>query len=56
MSRRWRKPTAARSSRRSTRAAKAFGMNVTWYPFDGGHDIPIGVIEAVNGFVTGLAP
>ncbi len=35
---------------------KAFGMNVTWYPFDGGHDIPIGVIEAVNGFVTGLAP
>ena len=31
---------------------KAFGMNVTWFPFDGGHDIPEEVIRAVSAFVT----
>lgn len=31
---------------------KAFGMNVTWYPFDGGHAIPGEVVDAVNQFVT----
>lgn len=30
---------------------KAFGMNVTWYPFDGGHDIPLEVVDAVNAFL-----
>jgi phospholipase/carboxylesterase len=31
---------------------RASGMNVTWYPFDGGHDVPDEVIRAVSGFVT----
>ncbi len=30
---------------------KAFGMDVTWYPFDGGHEIPPDVIAQVNAFV-----
>ena len=34
------------------RRLKAFGMNVTWYPFDGGHEIPREVVNQVNGFVT----
>jgi phospholipase/carboxylesterase len=33
---------------------KAFGMNVTWLPFDGGHDIPADVIRAMNDFVGGV--
>jgi len=31
---------------------KAFGMNVTWYPFEGGHAIPDDVVGAVNAFVA----
>ena len=31
---------------------KAFGMNVTWYPFEGGHAIPDEVVTAVNAFVA----
>jgi phospholipase/carboxylesterase len=31
---------------------KAFGMNVTWCPFEGGHEIPDDVIRAVNAFVV----
>ena len=30
---------------------KAFGLDVTWYPFDGDHEIPIDVINRVNAFV-----
>ena len=30
---------------------KAFGSDVTWVPFDGGHEIPPLVIDAVNAFV-----
>jgi len=33
---------------------KASGLNVTWYPFDGGHGIPDDVIRAVSSFVSGL--
>ncbi len=33
---------------------RAFGMNVTWYPFDGGHGIPNDVVAAVSGWVAGL--
>lgn len=29
---------------------KRFGMNVTWYPFDGGHEIPLEVVNQVNAF------
>jgi predicted esterase len=31
---------------------KAFGLNVTWYPFDGDHAIPDDVVRAVNSFVA----
>jgi phospholipase/carboxylesterase len=31
---------------------KAFGMDVTWVPFDGVHEIPPVVVEAVNSFVA----
>jgi phospholipase/carboxylesterase len=30
---------------------KAFGMDVTWVPFDGGHEIPLVVVQQVNAFV-----
>jgi phospholipase/carboxylesterase len=30
---------------------KAFGLNVTWLPFDGGHEIPLEVVAAMNAFV-----
>lgn len=33
---------------------KAFGMNVTWVPFDGVHEIPDDVIRQVNLFVGRL--
>ena len=31
---------------------KAFGMDVTWYPFDGDHAIPDEVVRATSAFVT----
>lgn len=31
---------------------KALGLNVTWYPFDGGHGISDDVIRAMSTFVT----
>lgn len=31
---------------------KAFGMDVTWFPFDGGHAIPVDVVRATSAFVT----
>lgn len=30
---------------------KAFGLDVTWMPFDGGHEIPAAVIRAAGAFV-----
>jgi phospholipase/carboxylesterase len=33
---------------------KASGMEVTWMPFDGGHDIPEPVIEAISAFMRRL--
>ena len=30
---------------------KAFGSDVTWLPFDGGHEIPFVVVQAINAFV-----
>lgn len=33
---------------------KAAGMNVTWFPYDGGHDIPDEVVAAVNRFLAGV--
>ena len=31
---------------------KATGLNVTWFPYDGGHDIPDEVIVALNVFLA----
>jgi phospholipase/carboxylesterase len=31
---------------------KAFGMDVTWVPFDGAHEIPSAVVDQVNAFVA----
>lgn len=33
---------------------KATGLDVTWYPFDGGHAIPDEVITAMNAFLARL--
>lgn len=30
---------------------KTLGLNVTWYPFDGDHEIPLEVVNQVNAFV-----
>ena len=30
------------------------GLNVTWFPYEGGHDIPDSVIGAVNRFLAGV--
>ena len=34
---------------------KAFGLRVTWLPFDGGHDIPEVVIDGLSAFVRSLS-
>jgi phospholipase/carboxylesterase len=34
---------------------RAAGLDVTWFPYDGGHNIPDSVIEALNAFLTGVA-
>jgi phospholipase/carboxylesterase len=41
--------TAARRLRDEMRAA---GLDVTWFPFEGGHEIPSVVIEAMNRFLA----
>jgi len=33
---------------------RAAGLNVTWFPYDGGHDIPDAVIAAMNSFLGTL--
>ena len=42
--------TAERFAHKLTTA----GLNVTWVPFDGGHEIPAMVIERLNAFLGGL--
>ena len=34
---------------------KAAGLNVTWFPFDGGHNVPDTVIAALNEFLAGVS-
>ena len=34
---------------------KTFGMNVTWYPFDGGHGIPDEVVREISAWIVGLS-
>ena len=33
---------------------KAFGLNVTWLPFDGDHGIPDEVVAGMNAFIRGV--
>jgi phospholipase/carboxylesterase len=33
---------------------KAAGLDVTWFPFDGGHNVPDSVIDALNQFLAGV--
>ena len=33
---------------------QAAGMNVTWVPFGGGHEIPASVVQELNAFLAGL--
>lgn len=33
---------------------KAAGLNVTWVPFDGGHNVPASVIDEMNAFLSRL--
>ena len=33
---------------------KAFGLNVTWLPFDGDHAIPDEVVAGMNAFIRGV--
>jgi phospholipase/carboxylesterase len=35
---------------------EAAGLRVTWFPYDGGHEIPAAVIIALNQFILGLQP
>lgn len=34
--------------------SRAAGLDVTWFPYDGGHEIPDEVIQAVNAFLANL--
>jgi predicted esterase len=31
---------------------KAAGLNVTWFPFDGGHEIPAVAVRELNAFLA----
>ena len=39
---------------RLRRKMEAAGLQVTWFPFDGGHDMPADVVDALNAFLAGL--
>jgi phospholipase/carboxylesterase len=39
-------------SERLARAMREAGLRVTWVPFDGGHEIPIEVVTALNRFLA----
>jgi phospholipase/carboxylesterase len=34
----------------------AAGSRITWYPFEGGHEIPADLVVALNRFLAGLRP
>lgn len=34
-------------------AMRDAGLQVTWFPFEGGHDVPAEVVGALNGFLAG---
>ena len=39
-------------SERLAQAMRDAGLRVTWVPFDGGHEIPIEVVTALNRFLA----
>jgi phospholipase/carboxylesterase len=39
---------------RYRRKLEAAGLAVTWFPFDGGHEVPAGVVVALNAFLSKL--
>jgi phospholipase/carboxylesterase len=39
---------------RFARELEAAGLRVTWFPFDGGHEVPEAVVVALNSFLTNL--
>jgi phospholipase/carboxylesterase len=39
---------------RLVRKLQAAGLQVTWFPFDGGHEIPVEVVVALNAFLKNL--
>jgi phospholipase/carboxylesterase len=39
---------------RYRRGLEAAGVAVTWFPFDGGHEIPESVVVALNAFLRRL--
>jgi phospholipase/carboxylesterase len=44
------------ASSRLADSLTAAGLQVTWVPFDGGHDIPAEVVAALNAFLARHAP
>jgi phospholipase/carboxylesterase len=41
------------ASQRLQQAMREAGLRVTWFPFDGGHDMPAEVVTALNAFLAG---
>ena len=40
------------ASVRLQQAMREAGLRVTWFPFDGGHDMPVEVVTALNAFLS----
>jgi phospholipase/carboxylesterase len=40
------------ASARLQQAMRDAGLRVTWLPFEGGHDMPVDVVSALNGFLA----
>ena len=43
------------ASARLAETLRTAGLNVTWVPFDGAHDIPRPVVDALNEFLASVA-
>jgi phospholipase/carboxylesterase len=39
---------------RLRRELEAAGLRVTWFPFDGGHEMPEPAVVALNAFLRGV--
>ena len=45
-------PAVRRQPMRLQQAMRDAGLRVTWFPFDGGHDMPAEVVTALNAFLA----